>query len=340
MKLSTVQRVLAQFNIQPVLVDVGASAGTPDIWKDIARQAIYVGFDPDARDLRQLADSDFHQAFLVNKALTSDPQADSVHFYFTRSPYCSSTLLPDIPALSDFVYTDLFTVVGEGSVEATSLDRVLQMLDLTGIDWFKTDSQGIDLRLFNSIPDDVRARVLAVDIEPGLIHAYQGEDLFVDAHKDLTRQGFWLSWLDVRGAPRISQSTVTEMITRRGLTPAMIRNGVRKTPGWCEARYLRSLQWMQTHEMGQREYVLLWGFALVQDQPGFALDVALAYQKLFGSDALARTLLDTPLALIRRRFVSLAITRLLPRRLKNSLRFRLQRLRRRLSARRGQHRGA
>jgi hypothetical protein len=327
------QRLLTTVDRPPVLIDVGASAGTPDIWKPIARQAIYVGFDPDARDLREVADSDFHKAFLVNKALTNDPQADDVHFYFTRSPYCSSTLLPDMESLANYAYADLFTVVDEGTVAATSLDRVLQMLDLPSIDWFKTDSQGIDLRLFNSIPEDVRAQVLAVDIEPGLIDAYQGEDLFVDAHKDLVQQGFWLSWIDVRGNTRVSQATARELVLRHGLTPQMLRNGMRKTPGWCEARYLRTPGWLQEHQAPQRSYVLLWVFAMVQDQPGFALDVALAAQQRFGSNQIPHAMVAAPVALIRRRFAAVAATRLVPRKLKQSLLFRFRRWRRKLMQR-------
>jgi hypothetical protein len=332
-KPSTMQRLLSSVERSPVLIDVGASAGTPDIWKPIARQAIYVGFDPDARDLREVADSDFHKAFLVNKALTNEPQADDVHFYFTRSPYCSSTLLPDTEVLANYAFADLFTVVDEGTVAATSLHRVLQMLDLPGIDWFKTDSQGTDLRLFNSIPEDVRAQVLAVDIEPGLIGFYQDEDVFADAHKDLVQQGFWLSSIDVRGTARISQSTIKEAVTRHGLTPQMLRNGIRTTPGWCEARYLRSLGWLQGHQAPQRSYVLLWVFAMVQDQPGFALDVALAAQQRFGSHQIPRAMVDTPVALIRRRFAAVAATRLVPHKLKQSLLFRFRRLRRKLMQR-------
>ena len=87
---------------------------------------------------------------------------------------------------------------------------ILDRLSLDRIDWFKTDSQGIDLRLFNSLRDEVRSRVLAVDIEPGLISAYLGEDTFVDVHKNLTRSGFWLSNVNVCGTVRMRKSALDE----------------------------------------------------------------------------------------------------------------------------------
>ena len=78
-------------------------------------------------------------------------------------------------------------------VRATATDSVLSRLDISRLrtsDRF--DSQGIDLRLINSISSDVLSRVMAIDTEPGLIDIYQGEDLFVDVHRDLTSNGFWL----------------------------------------------------------------------------------------------------------------------------------------------------
>ena len=39
------------------------------------------------------------------------------------------------------------------------------------IDWYKSDSQGTDLRIFDTLLDVVKDRVLAVDFEPGILDA-------------------------------------------------------------------------------------------------------------------------------------------------------------------------
>lgn len=48
------QRLLAQLAIHPVLIDVGASNAPPSLWAAIAPQSIYVGFDPDKREIHEL----------------------------------------------------------------------------------------------------------------------------------------------------------------------------------------------------------------------------------------------------------------------------------------------
>jgi len=65
--------VLCDLGLVPVLVDVGASGGIPDIWKPIAGQCRYIGFEPDARDARDISKSGFLQASLIGKALTAAP---------------------------------------------------------------------------------------------------------------------------------------------------------------------------------------------------------------------------------------------------------------------------
>ena len=296
--------------IAPVLVDVGASGAPPRIWSSVAPQSIYVGFDPDLREMRTLPDGVFKTSYIVNRAVVAG-EGGNVLFHLTRSPFCSSVLPPDARALSDWLFSDLFDVVSVASVPAESLDTVLVRLGLERIDWLKTDSQGTDLRIFRSLCDSVRAKVLAVDVEPGLIDAYQGEDLFVDAHRELLREGFWLSSMNVRGSVRMKRSTLSELAGAGvNLDERAITGGVRTTPGWCEARYFRSIDALGTGDEEQRSLTLLWAFALLDGQYGFALDIAAAYARTCGRDSLWSTLVEAPARFIRRRRRRTALGRL------------------------------
>jgi hypothetical protein len=295
------QQILAETQFHPILFDIGASGSTPSIWKPIAHHSIYVGFDPDLRDLREISDGTFFKGTIVNKAITSEPEQNEGQFYFTRSPYCSSTLHPDNAALSNYLFAGLFDVVGQDHVPTATLDTVVTQLDLPGIDWIKTDTQGTDLRIFNSLNEPMRSHVLAVDVEPGLIDAYQGEDLFVDTHRDLVQQGFWLSEATICGTQRVSQTALSHLLAHKtGITYNMIQWGVRTSPCWCEARYLRSIEWLTQHNLPQRAYVLLWVFALIDGQPGYALDVALAYEQVFGKDSIAETMQQKTRSILQR----------------------------------------
>jgi methyltransferase FkbM-like protein len=279
---------MAELDLHPVLLDIGASGKPPEIWDEIARHSTYVGFDPDLREMREISNGRYEKAIVINEAVTCNPDRDEVLFYLTKFPYCSSTIRPDAQSLSKFLFADFFTVEKEVNVRASTLDEVLERLGLSRIDWFKTDSQGTDLRLFNSLKDDIRARVLAVDLEPGLINAYLGEDLFVDVHRDLMQKGFWLSDLKLCGAVRMGQAAVKELISRYpNLQPETIESSVKASPGWVEARYLRTLDWLVEYNLGQREYAVLWVFALLDNQAGFALDVGIAYENVFGVDGVS-----------------------------------------------------
>ena len=293
--------LLAQLQLRPVLMDIGASGAPPAIWEAIARHSIFVGFDPDQRELHHPAHGRFHRAIVVREAITADPATDHVQFYFTKSPFCSSTLKPDSQSLSNFLFSHLFVVEGEGRVPATTLDTILQRFTLGRLDWLKVDTQGTDLRIINSVGDERRSRILAVDIEPGLIDAYLGEDMFVDAHRDLTRQGFWLSNLSIHGAVRLRRSTIGEVAPRnKDLGPELLESTLKKTPAWCEARYLRTLQWLADGNFTPGDYVLLWIFALLDNQLGFAIDLGLEYEKAFGKDTFSHVMKEEPVLLIRR----------------------------------------
>jgi hypothetical protein len=295
-----IDKVLTAANIQPVLVDIGASGAPPPVWKPIARRAVYVGFDPDRRELHDVPDGAYARSVIVNQAVTDAPGRSDINFYLTHSPFCSSTLRPDTGSLSDYLFSDLFVVEREAAVPASTLGTVLAGLGIRTVDWFKTDSQGTDLRLFRSLPDDMRERVLAVDVEPGLIDAYQGEDLFVDAHREFLRQGFWLSSLAVKGSVRMRRATLAALSAcRPALKESEICRAVQPSPGWCEARYLRTLGSLGGRDAGERDYLVLWVFALLDRQPGFALDLALDYRRVFGDGDNAAVLWEEPQRLMR-----------------------------------------
>ncbi len=303
-----IDKILTTLKIQPVLVDIGASGAPPKVWESIARHSIYVAFDPDQRELHDVPEGKYSRSIIVNKAVTSISNLSEAHFYLTHSPYCSSTLPPDANSLANYLFSDLFVVEREASVPSSTLTDIFYQLNLQSLDWFKTDSQGTDLRLFQSLKDELRDRVLAVDIEPGLIDAYRGEDLFVDAHQELLHQGFWLSSLDVEGAIRMRRSTLQTIATHhQELNDASLSQAVRKSPGWCEARYLRTIESLRERNAEAREYVLLWVFTMIERQWGFALDIACAYNQQFAKDSISMVLNDLPLSLINKKIVTFCL---------------------------------
>jgi hypothetical protein len=278
--------LLQQLEIQPVLVDVGAAGAPPAVWEPIAPRSVYVGFDPEPAGNETAMLARYARAIRIERAVSPLPGVTTLPLYLTRLRCCSSTLQPRSAALAEHWFAPLFEVERETSIEAVPLGDALANQGLQRVDWLKIDSQGADLRIYQSLPDALRRTVLALDVEPGLIDAYQGEDLFAEAHAALTADGFWLSDLELHGTPRIRQTTLEHLQrVQPALTAERLQHGLRNSPGWCNARYLRSPAWLREQSATPTEYVLLGCFALLDRQPGFALDVALACRQHFGADA-------------------------------------------------------
>lgn len=279
-----------------VLIDIGASDKPPDIWRDMAGRAVYVGFDPDARQRPDSTGFGFAREIIVDRCVVPYRDKSEVDFYLTKSPYCSSALEPDARSLSCYMFSHLFEVSRKVSAPVTTIAKALEENGLVRIDWFKTDSQGLDLQLYKSVPEQVRDKILAVDVEPGLLRAYKNEDMFSQVHEQLLLEGFWLSRMDIKGARR-GRLGVLEHAQEKApwLSEMVINATVRVSPGWGEARYLRSAEWLIAHDFKPRDWCVLALFALMDGQFAYTLDLCAAYKKLYGEDEINKIMLAVAL---------------------------------------------
>jgi hypothetical protein len=287
---NVIDHLLSSQAIEPILIDVGSSGGSPRIWQPIRGYSTYVGFDGDTREMHHPQEAEYRHACFAHEVITCNGDGE-VTFYLTRSPYCSSTLKPN-PAITDnFLSADSFIIERTEKAKASTLNTVLDRLNLPHIDWMKIDTQGTDLRVYNSLRKELRDKLLAIDVEPGLRGAYVGEDLFCDMHKGLMAEGFWLSNMRVCGLVRMRKTTLDWLADRdHKASPDRLAKAVRQTPGWTECRYLRCLESLAATGATRREYVLLWVFSLIDKQFGFCLDLALEYARRFGEDDVAKLL--------------------------------------------------
>lgn len=320
---SEIGNLLDQFNLAPILVDVGASGEPPPIWREIASRSAYIGFDPDLREIHEERVGQYLSSVIVPAAITEKIGVDAIPFYLTASPFCSTTLAPNSEAASHWLEANKFVVRSNTTLRATNLNAVMAERRVPVIDWIKLDTQGTDLRILNSLSPDAMARLMAVDVEPGLIENYQGEDMFVDVHRDLTSKGFWLSNIHLGGFLRMRRETLEAVSGTDGaIDEAYIRRNVRETPAYCEARYLRTVEWLTEHALSEREYLLLGVFALVDRQFGFALDVRQALERQFGATDRSRSLDRAVREMMRRveaQQFRTRVLRLLSRRVRKAL---------------------
>jgi hypothetical protein len=246
----------------PVLVDIGASGEINAKWKPIAPYCVCVAFDADDREfqVQSTTGQGYRSLITVNRIVTAQP-VDQAPFHLTASPFCSSLLQPNQAALAPWRFHDWFEVTRTVNLPATTLTEALAKAGCGRVDWFKTDTQGTDLRLFLSLPESMRAGVLAAEFEPGIMDAYEGEDKLSAVLSTLSSSGFWLSSMEVKGTQRLPDTY------NRRLGEFKAHRMVRRSPGWAELTYLR-----QTAPADRRAQLLLVVFALLERQYGFALE--------------------------------------------------------------------
>ena len=280
--MSLVDRILARDELReapPVLVDVGASGHVHPKWRRIAKYSICVAFEPDERELGHVTEAarGFRAFHTFNRA-AAERSDERTRFHLTASPFCSSRLAPLKDSLENYVFAPLFEV--ERIVELPTIDvpTALGELGLDRVDWFKCDTQGTDLRLFQSLGDGLVSRVLIAELEPGIIDAYEGEDKLADVMRFMACKSFWMSQLSIEGSQRIQASIAAEELSE--LERRYLRVSVRPAPGWGEVEYFNDFRDAET--LGMRGFLLGYVFATIRGHHAFALELAVRGKHLFG----------------------------------------------------------
>ena len=278
-------------NQPPVLVDIGASNSLPLLWESIAKYSVCVAFDPDMRDMDYaVKEQDKYKKLYIFPCIVTDSSDPELDFYLTESPYCSSLLEPDLNSLNDWLFSPFFTIKGKTKMKADRLLSVLAQLKISFVDWFKTDSQGLDLRLFRSMGEAVINRVLTADFEPGIIDAYKGEDKLWNLLSYMDKKPFWMSDMAVRGSVRIHSRYRSEKYE------SLLKKGMEISPGWAEVSYMNTFK---NDIFSKRDFLLFWVFSIIKKQYSFALELCMSGMEKFNDPVFNEMENDTILRIKR-----------------------------------------
>lgn len=259
---------------EPVLVDVGASGSDHPLWGSIAGASHFIGFDPDTRDMNPDLGQKFRQHSVVNKIVKGPDAGDTVPFYLTALPACSSMLRPNSETLQHYLFADLFEVQKEITFEAMTLSGAMDSLNLTHLDWLKLDTQGCDWTVLQGLDEDRMNNLLCLEIEPGFEKFYEGEETFTELHTQLTKAGFWLAALNIQAFPRVRGDVVESTFGQRIQATDPVAGLFGGSPTAAEALYFRTLDHMQTFATSVDRYAIAWVFAVTIGKFGVALDLA------------------------------------------------------------------
>ena len=281
----------------PVLLDVGASGRLHPGWRRITKHSVCVAFDADSRAFgcNMLGGSRFNKLYAVNK-IVSERNGEN-NFYFTKSAGCSSTLLPDETRLKDWSFQELFQVEKVAELQTVSLPTVLNNLSLNYIDWFKTDSQGTDLRIFRSLGPEIISNTLIAEFEPGIMDAYIDEDKMHQVMAFMEDCPFWLSDLTVKGPQRLRKENLKKNFGP--LEQKFLSCFLKESAFWGEMTYINTFG----HEKirSKRNVLLGWVFCTLKRQHGFAMELAQMGKSLF-REPLFQSLESESIRMVKRNY--------------------------------------
>jgi len=177
-----------------VLIDVGASGGLRSLWRPLRPCLLRVGIEPDPMAFQKLqAEKEYSLLFPV--ALSD--KTGSADFYLTRTKGRSSLLRPNHRIIDKFYDSAQFEVVDTVSVPISTLDALLDAHQVKA-DFLKIDTQGTAWEVLRGGEASTLPSALGVEIETEFLPRYEGQVLFEDVHRLLTRNGFALFGLQPR----------------------------------------------------------------------------------------------------------------------------------------------
>ncbi len=278
--MKIIEKVLTHpllLNQPPVLIDIGASENVNPKWRSFSKFSICIAFDADERDfsITSKESTEFKKLYKINRVVTTE-SSNTHNFYLTKSPYCSSTLKPDLSSLSNYCFYDKFEIISEKSLPTVRIKEILNELNINYVDWFKSDSQGTDLRLFLDLGEQIYKNVIVTELEPGIIDAYISEDKLTDVLIKLKELNFWCSDFVVKGDVRMNHKLLN-YLSKSNFLKKIFHLSLKSNPGWAELMFFNSFN----EKKSLRDYLLGWVFSISQKHYGFAFELADKIRKNF-----------------------------------------------------------
>lgn len=183
--MSIIQKILNHKSFKnkpPILFHLGASGSLHPAFLKLKNYSVIVGVDGDERDFVNKKNS---KSIKISQII-SDKKGKK-NFYLTKSPHCSSLLKPKLSELNQWAFKNKFLISRILKVNTTTLNQLFSSLKINYIDYYISDSQGVDLRIFRSLKKKIQKNITAVEFEPGLKDFYEKEDRIYDILKYMSK---------------------------------------------------------------------------------------------------------------------------------------------------------
>lgn len=230
--MKKIKNLLQDYKIELTCLDLGASGGSYTPFQRVKDFSHIIEVDPDNREFNSRSDK---HTTIIPAAVAADNKADSILLHLTKSPYCSSSLLPNMERLQNFSYAEKFEVLKTIKVPATSLDSIVKE---TGkkLNWIKLDTQGTELGILKSLGDENWPELLCCDIEASLYEHYHGACTLPELHEFMLSKGFAISTIKNQERIRMTPQQFGQLYNI-----GISYKALSKWPTSSEIRYIRSI---------------------------------------------------------------------------------------------------
>lgn len=205
------------------LIDLGSSGRLDPYWSPLERLLNLYAFDPNEEECRRLAASgqNYMSAHYIPTAIAG--KDGDFTLYKTKSVYCWSLLEPNADWLSRFSFHDSFLVDEISQIRTRTLEDIDELKGVE-IDAVKSDTQGLELPIFQSSPNIIGSSFL-LQTETGFVENYKGETTFQQISSFMKDKDFLL--FDLDSSNRISRKN---HFSRKTHNQEIL---------WCEATWLK-----------------------------------------------------------------------------------------------------
>ena len=181
------ENLLDQTNL--TIVDVGAAGGLHDRWSHLKTSINSILFEPDPEEFKKLNLDQNNTSLVINSALSD--QNKEVRFHVCKWQEVSSIYKPNLKVLSKYQDADRFTVSKVITLQADSLNNLLEKERVTEVDFIKIDTQGSELELLQGASNFLDG-IIGLEVEVEFIKIYQDQPLFPEVDRFIESHGFSL----------------------------------------------------------------------------------------------------------------------------------------------------
>lgn len=167
------------------LIDIGAAGGLEPRWRQVAQHTKYVGFEPDERAHKLLANQHSICKEYAIHPFAIWSSAGEIEINLARKPQVSSAFAPNASLLDKFLDSSRFDRVNSATVPTKTLDA----LSVSSPDFIKLDIQGAELEALLGAESTLSSCV-GIELEVEFSEIYSGQPLFGEVSRFLTNSGF------------------------------------------------------------------------------------------------------------------------------------------------------